>query len=355
MKENTPSLNVLRRINSLELRNLINEMYTKDKMQTYEIAAIFKTNSRSINRIMRNLKIPTRKPSLNNDLIFRDKKKFQITPEIKQLLIGGILGDGCLSKNYHHKHYVYSEYHALPQKEYVIWKSKIFGVKFRKRIYWEKRIKGIDKNYMGRMGIFEHYGFTLKSHPYLDYLHQKLYKNKKVIDKEMVEQLNPLGLSVWYMDDGSCIHYPNGKLKILIHHKFNNIEEEKIIINFFKEKFNLECKIYHRKTCDSITFDIANSQLFLNLIKPYIEKIKCMHYKIGISNVPKEDTLKIYDSGAEYFENLDYFNGNYNSYSTFHTFKNRLDYLKNNAFKLSKENIVDELKYMFSLLGEIDL
>lgn len=354
---NNYSLTILRRLNRPELRELLSGMYIQDKMTLDDIAHVFRVPVQKIESMIRILKIPLRSVKESWDIKLENKEYFEITPERKQLLIGGVLGDGCVIKPSFARHYSYIEYHCLKQKDYCLWKSKIFGVPLKKKLYWESRNKYTDKNYSGRIGVFEQYGFTLPSHPYLDVLHSKFYTPKKSLPEDLLKELNPLGLAVWYLDDGQYVNLSKRKkFLISIHHKFNNFKEEEFIIKFFKEHFDLDCKVFHRKTCDTIRFNTASSYRFIEIVKPYIKSIPSMVYKIG--EIGKDELCEnsknlSYDSTIEYLENMDQINGRQGGYNNLLLLRNKLREMVKKSEKLSKAQLRRDIGYMQDLLIDI--
>jgi len=86
-------------------------------------------------------------------------------------------------------------------------------------------------------------------------------------------------MAVWYMDDGSTKH-KNFSMKLCT--EGFTLNDNIILKNIIKEKFNIDCSIKNYKVKEKIynylSFNKKNSILLNNLIKPYF--VSCMRYKL---------------------------------------------------------------------------
>ncbi len=195
----------------------------------------------------------------------------------KGILIALALGDGYLATQ-KNSHRLYIE-HAAKQFTWIDYKKKlienIFGCKplsLHKRIRTDKRTGKTLTSYI-----------VVKCHPYFRILKRFMYTNngKKEYRKEVLNWLNPQGLAIWYQDDGFLNH------KIVSLSTYCNEQEANSIIEFFKEKYNLEIRKYYHKGNKAFyhAFDIPNSNKFLDIVYPYI--IPEMLYKVPGSYFPR--------------------------------------------------------------------
>lgn len=211
----------------------------------------------------------------------------ELSENDKKLLLALCIGDGCLRKPHPKSGNVQLEIgHSIKQEAYCKWKRdliyKIFGGKTPPKIgYKTIRLKNSDKEYYACR-------FT-KSHPYFTYLRKILYPNGvKVMTKEILEKLTVQGIAIWYMDDGSFYKKDNeDKTKSIcfdlrISTDSFSYEENQLICDFFREKFNIRFYPYqYHKDREHNWIIRANKQAaikFIDLIKPYI--IPEMRYKI---------------------------------------------------------------------------
>lgn len=128
---------------------------------------------------------------------------------------------------------------------------------------------------------------------YYDKLFNKFYDiNKtKIVTNKLLKKLTPLGLAVWYMDDGQlCLQYDKQdrtKIKSRRARLWTlsfSYEEHLLIKDYFKSKWDIETKIYKVKKKGGVKFYIefnsTNFQKFREIIKNYI--VPDMLYKIDL-------------------------------------------------------------------------
>lgn len=155
----------------------------------------------------------------------------QLTKIQEEVLIGSMLGDGCLYKDKpQHKPYLSLGRSAI-DKDYALWEADIFKdfiSRIDEKSIFDKRtqkyyhsIKPISR----RCEVFEKY-------------YQLWYPNHKKIVPSNLE-LNPLSLAVWFADDG-CITTPNSKHRFLLKlstHGFS-VEEVKFLCELLSNRYN---------------------------------------------------------------------------------------------------------------------
>ncbi len=116
--------------------------------------------------------------------------KVVLDPDEKEVIYASILGDGSVTKPSTGNLCFYHEAHADEQLPYLEWKSHYFE-KFEP--YFYKSLKSLQT----------------PRHVFWNNLRKLFYqegKNKratKVLTKEILDCLGPLGLMVWHIDDGS--------------------------------------------------------------------------------------------------------------------------------------------------------
>jgi len=237
-------------------------------------------------------RIKINNPSFNQNTIRKGQEKrlkngnkesySKTIPEnVKQILLGSMLGDAGLQKINKNGNAIFRESHSLKQEDYLLWKEKVLSNFFGKfKIYY----------YQNRGNI----SISSKVHPFFTELHKIFYPNttRKIRPIEALNQLKPLGLAVWYMDDGGL--KSRGCLIAIKNKKDKEIVKEKL-----KEIFNLNVTIH--KNC--VYFNIKEANKFRKLIKPYIHanlkyKIKFEDYR----NKIKEGNKKNYWSNPQKYK-----------------------------------------------------
>ena len=126
--------------------------------------------------------------------------------------------------------------HADSQREYVFWKYKIFQnwiftpPQKKSRIYYKDPSRKIIS-----------WRVQTLSHPILTRLYNLFYPNgRKIVPNNIADLLNPLTLSVWFMDDGSRKTYGRGAF---LHTQNFSLKGQKRLIEALKERFGLEARI----------------------------------------------------------------------------------------------------------------
>src|SRR3989338_2722600 len=180
----------------------------------------------------------------------------------KSIIIGTILGDGYLRIVKGKKNAILEIIHSYKQKEYVDWKYEIL-----------KNISGkaptIRKGNKERVA----YRFYTKALPELTDLFFLFYKEGKKIIPDII--LNPIILSVWYMDDGSKCRASDVYLNT---QQFCH-DDQKKILDILKE-FGFLATLNRDKKYWRVRFLKRSLSSFKNTISQYI--IPSMRYKIEL-------------------------------------------------------------------------
>jgi hypothetical protein len=198
---------------------------------------------------------------------------------MKQIILGSLLGDGSLINSKGSKNVYFREQHSPKQKDYLIWKSNnLTSLGSKITTYTVKDTLGNKQKIV----------LGTKKLSVLTELRKVFYPNgKKIVSEEILNQINELGLAVWYCDDGSYEYYNN---TCIICSQDFSFEEHLLIQKWFMEKLGIEVKIQkrkinyknHLKEQYSLRFTKGETEKFLNLIKPFVLQMpKCMWYKLG--------------------------------------------------------------------------
>lgn len=114
-----------------------------------------------------------------------------LTQYQKSVIIGTILGDGCLRIGKGRKNALLEINHSFKSKDYVDWKYQVL----------KNLVKSEPKARKGN-GNRIAYRFCTKQLPELTKIKNDFYENNvKIIPTNL--KLDPISLAVWYMDDGS--------------------------------------------------------------------------------------------------------------------------------------------------------
>lgn len=204
--------------------------------------------------------------------------KTKFNKESRNLIIGMLLGDGTISNNY-----VFKLSHGYKQKEYLEWKINLLNEYGIKNNGLKEYISTCGYNlnsivYYSQMSVI----------PFMKVLRRVIYKPiKNYANRKILNRLNPLGIAIWYMDDG---HINMRKTNDKVHGFYIKIatclykEQNQIIIDYFKEVWDISFYQFKEgkpgKNTYSLCCGTQEGVKFIELIKPYVESCPSMLYKI---------------------------------------------------------------------------
>lgn len=126
-------------------------------------------------------------------------------------------------------------------------------------------------------------------------LRRSVYIPKKTFTRNLLNWLDEQGLAIWFMDDGFInineSEQRHGSIQRNIRIS-TCVDEEtcNMIIQYFKERWNIEFRPLLEK---SKLFSIAtrtneDSDKFIKIVKPYVEQVPSLLYKIRGNLTKKE-------------------------------------------------------------------
>jgi len=183
------------------------------------------------------------------------------TQEQKSILVGSLLGDGYARIIPKRKNAFFEFNHGFKQKKYVDWKY----MKLKEFVTTPPKAY---KNNGSRIA----YRFFTQQNEYFTELYKKFYLigHKSVPDGL---KLNPIILSVWFMDDGSKsynTYYLNTQ-------QFNVSSQEKLR-GYLQKVFNIKSALNKDKIYYRIRIKQESVNKMRNIIAAYI--IPSMQYKL---------------------------------------------------------------------------
>lgn len=199
----------------------------------------------------------------------KNYKEIKVENDLKQLLIGSLLGDGCFcSVGSKTKNMCLSIAHSEKQKEYLEYKWRILN-KYNlvsSIVKYHTNNKRYSHELIG-------YRFKSKLHPIFTDIRIKYYDSQghKRVFEEFVKDIDALGLAIWYMDDG----YVTKNSCILSTCSFT-LEEQSLLASILSDKFGLHFTV--GKHDNSMYLQAKDFSKFVELIKDYI--IPSMQYKL---------------------------------------------------------------------------
>lgn len=194
----------------------------------------------------------------------------KVTKESRQLILFMSFGDGYLGGKY------LSILHSKAQHDYLQWKRNLLirnGIKCSPIRY---------KNNNG----FDVYEFTTKSYNFISLYRKILYKPRKTIaNRELLNKLTPLGIAIWYMDDGGLSKKKrNGVIHAndLMLNTHLTREENQIIIDYFKEVWDIQFTQVKNRGKYRLRCGTREARKFINIVAPFVSQIPSMKHKIDI-------------------------------------------------------------------------
>lgn len=197
----------------------------------------------------------------------------KITKESRNLALSMIIGDGYLNR----KGFI-SIRHGKNQKEYLEWKDKLLNK------------HGITTTGVYKINNNGYEGYELRTHihRFLKLYRRVLYKHgKNIANRKLLNKLTPLGIAIWYMDDGSLSNQKrNGKVhrSLLTISTCISKEENQIIIDYFKQTWGIKFGQRKMKNSYALVCSTKEARKFIELVRPYVEQVECMRYKLNVKS-----------------------------------------------------------------------
>lgn len=225
--------------------------------QKYDIK---NTSARNLIKLIRNWNLGLQK----NPLLL-------ITQQEHDIMMGSLMGDASIRQREKNSCFRFS--HSIKQKNYSEWKAKfleLFNISEFREV--KRRV---------RKSFVHAVDFSTKTHPTFNYYRNLFYpQGKKVVTREILNQLNPRSLAIWICDDGS---YENKQGYLILCTNSYTLEEHILMKDFFKVKFNLDPTIGFRDgKYYYLRFKQGDTKKLARIIKPFLPK--SMLYKIGEKN-----------------------------------------------------------------------
>lgn len=197
--------------------------------------------------------------------------------ELKEFMIGSLLGDGALRRKNSNQNATYREAHSIEQKELLIWKKNIME-------------KNLDIEFFCKEYLNNHgkpcYRIDSRVHSYFTSLYDSFYPTR--IPFELLngfQAFNEFGLAVFYMDDGCTDWKKNGNINCCEFHVENySIEEVIQLQDFLEKRFGLISKLgMVRKKYPKLRLYGDSGRKLLEIISPIVKELPSMEYKINFN------------------------------------------------------------------------
>ena len=202
----------------------------------------------------------------------------QIVPSLsirtKEIVLGGLLGDGSLKINDKYKNARYSFRHSEKQKDYFFWKVNQLKEISNEKCFWKQGDGKIRYQSLALDSLTEIYSLANQN-------------NKLCIRRKWLNLLTPLSLAIWWLDDGSLVK--NSRQGVLCTDGFD-LESQKILAKYLRSVWGIETKIgktsknsgYYRLWFHSTEM----LKKFLRIILPYVKVENMLPKTIILYNDP---------------------------------------------------------------------
>jgi hypothetical protein len=251
----------------------------KPQLSARELANILEIKRRTVlyyikkNGIVRNRELLQKTNNTNRNT------EIEISDTLNQIFMGLLLGDGSVYKYRKGKtsqellnSYIYAG-HSITQKDYALYIKSLMEKENIKTYYHEdlkKRvsiIKGREVVSNGTCRVL-----TMRNHLLNKYRDEWYLNNIKIVPP-CIKNLNSLGLSIWFMDDGS-----KNNFSYFLHTEGFCLEDINKLRDMLKENFNIETTVNVNRGKHFIYIRGNSKNLFKSIIEPYM--CNSMKYKL---------------------------------------------------------------------------
>ena len=249
-------------------KDILQDLYVVKKKTSYEIAEILQVNRSTVLRYLKKYDIAINPKQRKYEII----KKVPLTKEQREMIIGTLLGDGCIAPHGRkNKSYRLIISHSEKQKDLVLYKKAILG-----NLVNNIRVQPDNR------GNSTMYCFTTVVHNELKQIYNLFYDNgKKIIKDELLNYLTPRSLAFWIMDDGSSGKNQN-KVYIRLHTECFSEEENIKLQNMLRAGFGIRSKVCkfnrNNKEYCYLSINKENTLKLSKLTEEYF--VDCVKYKI---------------------------------------------------------------------------
>lgn len=180
------------------------------------------------------------------------KESLQLSDLQRRILMGTLMGDGCLISNASKIRYRLQIEHCAKNKEYVFWKYEVFS----NFVISPPKYTSVDS-----------WKFRTMTHEEFLPVRELFYKDGiKILPKDLSFLFDPLVLAVWFMDDGGRLSEQGCLLNIQ-----NFADEEAILLqDFFHERLDIPVTLHRNHGRYRLYIPSRSVVDFFEMVKDYI-------------------------------------------------------------------------------------
>ena len=174
----------------------------------------------------------------------------------RSVLVGTLLGDGCLAK--HGRHHRLHVKHKGAHASLVEWKREIFSPFISMQLHRFDQKLGLRR--------YPCVQFATRTHPVFTEWHRRFYvEGRKTVPGDIRGLLDPVALAVWFMDDGAVDH---AGLTFQTH-SFTR-DEVMVLMEALQERFHLAVNLRRNRGAWVIYVQERSVRLFAEIIGPHL-------------------------------------------------------------------------------------
>ena len=179
-----------------------------------------------------------------------------LSPDQKSVLIGTVLGDGCLAMHGHHAR-VHVK-HKAAHRSLAEFKRSTF------ESYLSMALHEFDQRLGGKR--YPCVQFVTRTHPVFTYWRRRFYDDgRKHVPDDIADLLTPLAIAVWFMDDGSADH-----CGVTIQtHSFDHHEVERLA-RALSERFDIVATTRANKRRSILYIGKRELPRFAAIVRPFM-------------------------------------------------------------------------------------
>lgn len=202
----------------------------------------------------------------------------KITKETRDLIVYMTLGDGYINKAGY-----FAMRHCLKQEDYIRWKYNLL----------KGKISVVEPYYVNNNG----YGaYEVRTHNtrFIKLYRKIIYRRdgkKNIANRKLLNKLTPLGLAIWYMDDGG-LSQNKGRSGVvesndLMINTHISREDNQVIIDYFSEEWDIRFTQVKNKGSYRLRCGTREARKFIKIVLPYISQVPSMAHKVNVKKLPE--------------------------------------------------------------------
>ena len=178
------------------------------------------------------------------------------------VLVGSLLGDGTLWQGKAAQNVNFKVEHGLAQRKYVFFKYKIFKEFVGTSPKLSFRYDFLGKRYP------KSWWFRTFRHPvFMPYFCSFYKSGTRSVPKNIETLLDPLGLAIWIMDDGSS---NNHRTALYLNSHGFELEEQLGLCKALRRKFFLSARVHKDGNKHRIYIPVEDTGRLFNLVADYL-------------------------------------------------------------------------------------